>query len=236
MSLQLDEGETILKEGGASHVKGIETVGGHLWLTNRRLFFQSHALNIQTHETSYPLQDIIAIRPDGTMPTWMYIGMKDGTEEKFVMFGREEWLKAISDASHSSAPIPSANPLQIASATITSSMSASIPPSNLAQTTLQPVLMYAPRPLKDRGVALILEILPGLFGFLGIGWIYAGNSGAGVAWLIGTIVWAVMAIIIVAATAGFGALCTIPVQIILLIVSAVSLSGYIKRRTDLFGS
>lgn len=39
---------------------------------------------------------------------------------------------------------------------------------------------YAPRPPKDRSIAIILEILPGLFGILGIGWIYAENTAVGI--------------------------------------------------------
>jgi hypothetical protein len=51
---------------------------------------------------------------------------------------------------------------------------------------------YPPRPLKDRSIAIILEILPGLFGILGIGWIYSGKTGTGLAWLIGYLIWSIM--------------------------------------------
>ena len=38
---------------------------------------------------------------------------------------------------------------------------------------------------RDPFVALVLEVAGGFFGFLGIGWIYAGQVGWGIALLIG---------------------------------------------------
>jgi len=97
-------------------------------------------------------------------------------------------------------------------------------------------LPISARPLKDRSIALILEILPGLFGFLGFGWIYSGNTNTGVMWLVGLLVWDVIALIIVAATAGFGLCLTIPANIVLVAISASSLSTYTKQHPELFGA
>ena len=94
--------------------------------------------------------------------------------------------------------------------------------------------MYA-RPLKDRSVAYILEILPGLFGILGIGWLYAGNTNAGIAWLVGVLAWDIFAIIVDLVTVGFGCFCSVPVNIVLITVSTISLSGYVKQHPELFG-
>jgi hypothetical protein len=112
------------------------------------------------------------------------------------------------------------------------------PPPTVSSVPVQPANpagVYLSRPPKDRSTAMLLEILPALFGIFGIGWLYSGNTSAGLTWLIGVLVWDVIAIIIDAATGGFGFICTIPIAIILLIVSAVSLSNYTKRRQDLFG-
>lgn len=70
---------------------------------------------------------------------------------------------------------------------------------------------YAARPPKDRSIALILEILPALFGLFGFGWIYSGRTSTGIAWLIGVLIWDVIAIVISALTAGFGCICTVPI-------------------------
>ena len=88
---------------------------------------------------------------------------------------------------------------------------------------------------KDRSVALILEILPGLFGFLGFGWIYSGNTSTGIMWLVGLLVWDVMAFIIIALTGGLGFICTVPISIVIIALSASSLNTYSKHHPELFG-
>jgi hypothetical protein len=92
------------------------------------------------------------------------------------------------------------------------------------------------RPLKDRSIALILEILPGLFGLFGFGWIYSGNTNTGILWLVGVLVWDFFAFFLVSLTAGFGCLLTLPVNIILVVVSATSLNTYTKQHPELFGA
>jgi hypothetical protein len=108
------------------------------------------------------------------------------------------------------------------------------PPPNL---TNQPVYPYDPiqqKPLKDRSIAMVLEILPGLFGFLGFGWIYSGNSSVGVIWLIGFFVWTLVGVIISVVTGGIGAICIIPISIFCIVFSAVSLSGYTNKHPEIF--
>ena len=93
---------------------------------------------------------------------------------------------------------------------------------------------YGPRPAKDKGVALILEILPGLFGILGLGWIYSGNTVAGAAWLIGMLVWDFIAVMVLIFSGGLGCLCTIPINLIAVAVSAFFLNNYISQHEELF--
>lgn len=88
---------------------------------------------------------------------------------------------------------------------------------------------------KDRSIALILEILPGLFGFLGFGWIYSGNTNTGVIWLVSVLAWDLVAAFIVVLTAGIGACFTIPVNIVLVAISASSLNNFTKQHRELFG-
>ena len=54
----VETNEILLFETFANHFKGIEGVGGKLYLTDRRLIFQSHKLNVQTHQLSIPLSQI----------------------------------------------------------------------------------------------------------------------------------------------------------------------------------
>ena len=94
---------------------------------------------------------------------------------------------------------------------------------------------YSSRPTKDRGVALVLEILPGLFGLLGFGWIYAGNSTAGILWLIGVLVWDVIVIFMSMLTGGLICFISVPINLVLVAVSAFFLSAYTKQHPELFG-
>jgi hypothetical protein len=98
MDIQLVEGEVIIKEGPANHFKGAEAVGGKLYLTNQRLFFKSHTVNVHVHEESYRLEDITSVRLRNTLgivPNGMAVLLKDGREEKFVVYGRKDWMEKI---------------------------------------------------------------------------------------------------------------------------------------------
>ena len=99
----------------------------------------------------------------------------------------------------------------------------------------QPAQIYAQRPPKDKSIALILEILPGLFGFLGIGWIYSGNTTTGIIWLIGFLIWTAIATIISIATVGIGIICWLPISIACIAISAITLNNYTKAHPELFG-
>jgi TM2 domain-containing membrane protein YozV len=94
---------------------------------------------------------------------------------------------------------------------------------------------YAPRPSKSRGLALVLEIIFGLFGLLGIGWIYAGNLGTGLVFMFVYLGLAFTFIIADVVTSGVCCLVTAPIQLIIVLLSIVMLNGYINKRTDLFG-
>lgn len=98
MDITLQEGEEIIKEGVANHFQGIESVGGRLFLTNQRVFFKSHSLNIQTHEQSIPYSEIKSTGKRNTLlivPNGMYIELLNGNIEKYVLFERSKWIKEI---------------------------------------------------------------------------------------------------------------------------------------------
>jgi TM2 domain-containing membrane protein YozV len=88
---------------------------------------------------------------------------------------------------------------------------------------------------KDRNTALVLEILPGLFGILGIGWIYSGKTGTGIAWLIGYLIWVGIVITAAVLTGFMACFCTVPINLICVGISASTLNTYTKSNPHLFG-
>jgi TM2 domain-containing membrane protein YozV len=82
---------------------------------------------------------------------------------------------------------------------------------------------------------MLLEIGPGLFGLLGFGWIYSGRTGTGIIVLVVNISINLFFLLLSALTFGLSIIIALPVQIIAIIISAVTLNGYTKQRTDLFG-
>ena len=82
----------------------------------------------------------------------------------------------------------------------------------------------------------MIEILPGLFGLYGFGWIYSGNVSAGVILLVGGLLWGAFAIFLAIITGTFACICTIPVNLGLITLSSVMLNGHIKNHPELFGA
>ena len=101
MKTPLGESEALLRHGAANMWRGIEAVGGRLYLTSRRLVFESHGFNIRTGITILQLSDISAMRARRTLllvPNGIEIRLADGRVEKFVVWRRAQWLSAITRA------------------------------------------------------------------------------------------------------------------------------------------
>ena len=97
--IDLDPNETILFHTPANHFKGLEGVGGKLYLTNWRLVFQSHKLNIQNHQLSINLMDIQSVnryKTLGLVNNGLTI-VTTNTTEKFVVEQVNQWIKQLAD-------------------------------------------------------------------------------------------------------------------------------------------
>ena len=88
--------------------------------------------------------------------------------------------------------------------------------------------------MKDRSIALILEILPGLFGFLGFGWIYADNTQTGILILIGNFIMIGINVVAVFLSGGICCFVAVPLEIAAIALSAYKLGQYMDTRTDIF--
>lgn len=79
--------EQLLLDTPANMWRGAEAVGGRLHVTNQRVIFKSHSLNIQTGETHISLADIQSVSPVNTLgivPNGPQIALKSGGAYKFV--------------------------------------------------------------------------------------------------------------------------------------------------------
>jgi hypothetical protein len=96
---ELLENEKIEEEILANLFRGIEGVGGKIFLTNERLIFKSHSLNIQRGQTNIKYSEITAVEKIKTMKIInnriKIISDKD-QEYCFVVNDRESQIQKIS--------------------------------------------------------------------------------------------------------------------------------------------
>ncbi len=83
--------------------------------------------------------------------------------------------------------------------------------------------------VKDPAAGLLIELLPGFFGFLGIGHLWAGETLLGIALLLGY--WAFWSIVAVVTIASFGLLlCFLPFFILLYFAAPIVSALVLRRR------
>ena len=75
-------------------------------------------------------------------------------------------------------------------------------------------------------IALVIETIFGLFGVLGLGWLYVGNYGASLAIFIGYWILLGLELMVVGITGGLLACVTIPLNIVLVVVSGIKAREY----------
>lgn len=95
IQFELEVGEEVVFQTPANHNKGLEAVGGQLLLTNQRLVFKSHKVNIQNHELSLNRGEIIGasrFKSFGMVNNGLKVILSNGSEEKFVVQQAEVWV------------------------------------------------------------------------------------------------------------------------------------------------
>lgn len=99
--IELDNGESLTLLSFGTHLKGIEAVGGKLVLTNKRILFKSHKINIQPHELSIPLTDIVSAsgyKKLGLLNNGLAITTSNGLVEKFTVDEPSAWVQELTSA------------------------------------------------------------------------------------------------------------------------------------------
>lgn len=84
-------------------------------------------------------------------------------------------------------------------------------------------------------IAMVLEIIFGIFGMLGMGWLYAGNILVAVAAFVGFIIVAFIELAIATATLGLAGCFIIPFNLAVAVVSGLKARDYV-RNTGAHGS
>ena len=82
------------------------------------------------------------------------------------------------------------------------------------------------QPAKDPNVGLLLELI-GFLGFLGIGWIWAGETAIGIALLIGWFIFLTVEVLLIFVFIG---ICLTPLNLIVPIASGVILMNRLKAK------
>jgi hypothetical protein len=103
MKTELKHGEQLIKHGSANLQRGIETVGGKLYLSNKRLVFEAHQFNAQSATTEVDLSTIQSTQPCWSkflglfpiFPNSLAIDTTQGAQYRFVLFGRVACAGAI---------------------------------------------------------------------------------------------------------------------------------------------
>lgn len=103
MHTDLRDDEEMIRDSAANLQRGIETVGGWLYLTTERLIFEAHAFNVQSGRTIIPLRDVedvwlcwtklLGLIP--VFPNSLAVSTAKGKTFRFVLGDRDKWRIAI---------------------------------------------------------------------------------------------------------------------------------------------
>lgn len=98
--LQPETGEIILFQTPANNFKGIEVVGGQLYLTNKRLAFISNKLNFQIIQISINLSEIQKVARFTKLlnKNCLLITTTTNTKEKFIVGNPTEWISELTNS------------------------------------------------------------------------------------------------------------------------------------------
>lgn len=97
---ELTPNELVEIEGPANLFRGIEGVGGKLFLTNKKVIFKSHKMNIQKGQTDIEynaITEIIKRKTAKLIDNGIRIKTNDGKEFDFVVNERDKWIEKINE-------------------------------------------------------------------------------------------------------------------------------------------
>lgn len=98
--MKLANDEFIVRKGAATYLVPSEGVGGKLFLTSQRLFFEPHSFNFQRHERSIRLEQIIKIEAKYSdfLSRKLSIYLTNKSVEELIVYKRKTWVSEIQKA------------------------------------------------------------------------------------------------------------------------------------------
>jgi Short C-terminal domain len=97
---QLRPSEEVLVEASANLLRGPEAMGGRMRITNLRIIFEPHAINLQSQPEEIPIGEIVEVggrRTWGLISNGLFIRTRNGLEHKFVVWGRDRLIRMIEE-------------------------------------------------------------------------------------------------------------------------------------------
>lgn len=98
--MELSESEVVILKKPANLFRGIEAVGGWMSITNKRIIFNPHKLNIQKQPIEMLYSEILEVSKRNTfycVPNGIKIKVKTGQQYKFVTWKRNALIKLIDE-------------------------------------------------------------------------------------------------------------------------------------------
>lgn len=98
--------EEIEIEGPANLFRGIEGVGGKIFLTNKKMIFKSHHINVQKGQTDIEystIKELVKRKTAKLIDNRIRIIMNNGKEYDFVVNERDLWFEKITERLHKKA-------------------------------------------------------------------------------------------------------------------------------------
>ena len=98
--MKLANDEFVIRKGAATRLVPFEGVGGKLFLTNQRLFFEAHSFNIQKRDGSIRLENIVAVEAKHSdfISRKLSVYLRNKSVEEFNVYKRKIWVGEIEKA------------------------------------------------------------------------------------------------------------------------------------------
>lgn len=88
---------------------------------------------------------------------------------------------------------------------------------------------YPPYAHQDNTTALVLEAVCSVFGLYGIGWLFRGRVGVGIALLALGFVWMAFVLVALIFTAGIAGFCFVPLHLIFIVIDVLMLNSSLRH-------